>query len=107
VIFGLSSQPNLQPPLHFANSDKLIHAGEYFGLGMLLYPLVRASNTTRSRRFTAVFALVCGMTIAAADENYQRMIPGRMCDFFDWTADSAGMALAQAASLVLARAKGR
>ena len=36
VIFGLSAQPNLKPPLSFENADKFFHMLEYGGLGFLL-----------------------------------------------------------------------
>jgi VanZ family protein len=107
LIFTLSAQPHLRPPLQFTNSDKVMHLGEYGMLGLLLFPLVRASNPARTLVFTGLFALACGMTIAAADENFQRLIPGRMCDVFDWVADSAGLALAQLARVAWARAGGR
>jgi VanZ family protein len=104
LIFTLSAQPYLQSPLHFHNSDKLIHASEYFGLGVLLLSMLRASNPARPRGFSALMALACGMTIAAGDENFQRLIPGRQCDFFDWLADSIGVLLALGAAWVWARA---
>jgi VanZ family protein len=106
LIFTLSAQPNLRPPLSFENSDKLMHLLEYGGLGLVLFPLVRASNPARSALFTAVFALVCGLTIGAADENFQRTIPGRACDLFDWFADGTGVALAQFATFLWWRSRG-
>jgi VanZ family protein len=106
LIFTLSAQPYLQSPLPFHNSDKLIHASEYGGLGILLLAMLRASNPARPRWASTLMAVLCGMTIAAGDENFQRLIPGRSCDFFDWLADSSGLLLSQGAAWLWARSQG-
>jgi VanZ family protein len=103
LIFTLSAQPNLQPPLHFQNSDKLMHLLEYGGLGVLLLSMLRASNPARAMWISVLLAVACGTAIAAVDENFQRTTPGRMCDVTDWLADSAGVVLAQCAAWVWAR----
>ena len=103
LIFTLSAQPHLQTPLRFDNSDKLIHASEYGGLGVLLLAMLRASNPSRVAIVSAMMAVAAGMCIAAIDENFQRTVPGRMCDFTDWIADSSGLVLAQLAALVWSR----
>ena len=107
LIFTLSAQPNLQPPLHFQNSDKLMHLLEYGGLGVLLLAMLRASNPSRVLWFSVVLTIVCGMTIAAGDENFQRLTPGRQCDLYDWFADSTGIVLAQGVAWLWARAQER
>lgn len=99
LIFTLSAQPNLSPPMHFQNSDKLCHLAEYGGLGWLLFRLVRAMHWVRRKDAAALLVLGIGMAIAGADERFQSLIPGRMCDLFDWLADSLGIALAQVISL--------
>jgi VanZ family protein len=99
LIFTLSAQPNLRPPLHFRNSDKLMHVSEYFVLGVLLFRLVRAHEWARRRDVAALFVLLAGMAIGGADERFQSIIPGRSCDVFDWLADSLGVAMAQVISL--------
>jgi VanZ family protein len=106
LIFTLSAQPYLAPPLKFHNSDKLMHTLEYGGLGVLLISMLRSSNPKRARWASSLMAVLCGMSIAAADENFQRMIPGRMCDFTDWLADSGGLLLSQLSAWLWARSQG-
>jgi VanZ family protein len=99
LIFVLSAQPNLHPPLHFQNSDKLMHFGEYGVLGILLFRLVRSRSWGRRRDVAALAVLLAGMAIGVADERFQAFIPGRSCDLFDWLADSLGVGMAQLACL--------
>jgi hypothetical protein len=99
LIFTLSAQPHLSPPLHFQNADKLCHLGEYGVLGILLFRVVRAQGWGRRRDVAALFVLLAGMAIGGADERFQSIIPGRSCDLFDWLADSLGVGLAQVISL--------
>ena len=103
LIFTLSAQPYLHPPLQFHNSDKLMHLLEYGGLGVLLISMLRASNPARAMWISVALAVACGMAIGAGDENFQRLTPGRSCDLFDWFADSTGVVLAQCAAWVWAR----
>lgn len=99
LIFTLSAQPNLKPPLRFQNSDKLMHLSEYFVLGLLLFRVVRAQGWGRRRDVAALFVLLAGMAIGGADERFQSIIPGRNCSLLDWLADSLGVGLAQVISL--------
>ena len=103
VIFSLSAQPNLKPPLPFPNSDKLLHLLEYGVLGLLLTRALRARLPARRPLAVAVVALALGSAVGAADETFQRSVPGRQSSAFDWAADTAGVALAQAAFAWLAR----
>src|SRR5205814_3774898 len=78
VIFTLSSQPHLQPPLHFANADKLLHLLEYGGLGLFLARALRGSMTVSRPARAATLAIVIGASLAATDEWYQSFVPGRL-----------------------------
>jgi VanZ family protein len=102
VIFSLSAQPNLKPPMSFQNSDKFWHVLEYGGLGLLLGRALRAGQFARAALVAAGVALAAGSLIGAADETFQRSIPGRESSAADWAADTAGVALAQGALLWLA-----
>lgn len=106
TIFTVSAQPYLRPPLHFDNSDKLMHLGEYGGLGLLLYRLVHRGGWIARKDVAALAVLLAGMAIAAADENFQRLIPGRQCDLLDWLADSLGIGLAQVIGLAWTEMRG-
>jgi VanZ family protein len=99
VIFSLSAQPYLRPPLHFQNSDKVMHLFEYGVLGALLFRVVRAQGWGRRRDVAAFIVLLGGMAIGAADERFQAFIPGRSSDVMDWLVDSLGVGLAQALSM--------
>ena len=95
IILVLSSQPNLQPPLHFRNSDKYWHALEYMGLGLLLARALRSSLRVRESLLAAGIALALCVVVATGDEFYQRLIPGRDSSVYDLLADTAGAAIAQ------------
>jgi VanZ family protein len=95
AIFTLSAQPNLTPPLHFPNADKLMHAGEYLVLGALLVRALRATLRVSRPLFAAMIAVACVVLVGAGDENFQRLIPGRMCDIYDFLADVTGGIIGQ------------
>lgn len=103
VIFILSDQPGLRPPLKFTNSDKLMHMLEYGGLGWLLVRAFRAAMPARSWVFTSMLALGLGLCIGAGDEYFQSFVPGRESSVFDWLADGTGLIFAQLAFLAAAR----
>ena len=103
VILWLSSQPYLQPPLHFRNSDKVAHILEYSVLGFLLARAWRSTMRIRFALGAAMIALAMGIAIGAGDEFYQSFVPGRDSSVFDLLADSIGLALAQIAYLLIAR----
>ncbi len=95
MILFVSSQPFLKPPLKFVNADKLFHALEYGGLGLLLARAVRGSMTARAPLVAAGIALAIGVVVGAGDEWYQSFVPGRESDVRDLLADTAGCAIAQ------------
>lgn len=107
VIFTLSAQARLAPPLHFQNSDKVMHLLEYGGLGLLLSRAVRASLPGRTWVATALFTVALGMAVGACDEKFQSYVPGRESSVFDWFADSTGIVFAQIAFLAFARERER
>ena len=102
VIFSLSAQPNLKPPMRFQNSDKVWHLLEYGGLGLLLGRALRSGLGGRAALAAAGAALAIGSVIGAVDETFQRSIPGRESSVLDWAADTAGVTLAQGLILWLA-----
>lgn len=94
LIFGLSSVSGLQPPLRFANSDKVVHIGEYSVLGFLLTRALRTIPALRGLLAAGLTAVLIGMAVGGLDEIYQRSTPGRESSGLDFTADSLGLALA-------------
>ena len=103
LIFVLSAQPGLHPPLQFQNSDKLAHLFEYGLLGWLLVRALRATLPARSWMFTSMLAIGVGLGIAAGDEIFQSFVPNRDSTVFDWLADGTGLTLSQLAFLAMAR----
>ena len=103
VIFSLSSRPNLKAPLPFQNGDKVCHMLEYGGLGILMARALRANARVSSPLRAALVAVTVGAAIAAADENFQRLIPGRDSSVYDWMADVTGLVFAQIFYLLFAR----
>ena len=103
AIFTISSQPNLQLPLHFNQADKVLHLGEYLVLGLLLVRALRASLRVSRPLFAAMMAIGFVALIGGVDEWHQLFIPGRQCDLLDLTADSLGGALAQLLYVVFVR----
>jgi VanZ family protein len=103
LIFALSSQPGLRPPFRFTNGDKLAHTLEYGGLGFLLVRALRVGPRAMGAVTGGLLALTIGMTIGAADELYQRLVPGRESAVLDWVADTGGLIFAQLAWLALRR----
>jgi len=103
LIFVLSAQPGLNPPVRFQNSDKLLHLLEYGVLGLLFARALRASMPARSWLFTSLLALGVGLGIGACDEYFQSFIPGRDSTVFDWLADGTGLTFAQLVYLAAAR----
>ena len=85
LIWFLSSRPLA---LNISGFDKTAHIVEYFILGFLL---AYALNICRAD-YKNKLLLFLGTTglLSAADEIHQYFVPGRSCDFLDFTADVLG-----------------
>ena len=94
LIFSMSSVSGLQPPFRFANSDKLVHMGEYAVLGFLLTRALRTIPALRSLLVAGVTTLVIGMTVGGLDEIYQKGTPNRQSSALDFVADTLGLSIA-------------
>ena len=92
LVLFVGSRSNLRPPFSFAQADKLMHATEYLGLGLLLTRAARA--TWGARQPAAMVALCLGILVGTCDELQQAHIPGRSSSGFDLMADTVGLALA-------------
>ncbi|CAB4243179.1 VanZ like family protein (modular protein) [Methylacidimicrobium sp. AP8] len=81
LLLSLSSIPGANLPREVSRvNDKLLHGIAYSGAGLLAR---LAGGSTPAA--TAAVAI-----LGALDENYQRLIPGRTPDPFDWAADLSG-----------------
>jgi VanZ family protein len=78
------------PQVMAATSDKVKHAGAYFGLGLLLCYVSSGKNVYR--RFLMIFVLIT--VYGALDEWSQQFVPGRYPDVLDWISDVLGVGTA-------------
>ena len=87
-IFWLSHQPSLTivPPL-FPFQDKLLHAGEFFILGAMLF----LNRDIFPPRFRWTGTVLAGVLWAALDEVHQSYVVGRDCSSGDFLADCVGL----------------
>jgi VanZ family protein len=92
AIFYLSHQSN--PPVPGGVPDKLLHAIEYFGLGVVVFGAVagRLPAAVDARRIGLTMLIAVGY--AVSDELHQLFVPWRTADVRDLVADAAGVALA-------------
>lgn len=94
VLLGLTSLPGQDLPKTGIN-DKIEHFSAYFLLGLLLsLTLLFQNKFLKIKRYFAFFTIFIIGLYAALDEIHQLFVPGRDCDFFDWTADMIGASLA-------------
>lgn len=113
VIFAASSVPSTKiPSLFLLSYDKVIHAGIFFVLGILVYRALRPFGTSANAgsSFSAGRMLLSvGIVIlyGATDEVHQAWVPGRSVDLLDLTADTVGGILAALVVYVSARWRGR
>jgi VanZ family protein len=104
-IFWISSIPAHRLPkfAHLLN-DKIVHAGTFFVLGLLIYRALAPVTTPKLFRWprlvTAVFAVVI---YGFLDEFHQAYVPGRSVDIWDATADAIGGLLAAAVIVLITR----
>lgn len=68
-------------------NDKFLHFTGHAGLGVLLTLATALGGLTRVKLLGLVVILV---VYAAFDELTQQLVPGRICDFWDWCADVSG-----------------
>ena len=105
VIFIVSAQPHLKPPMDFPNGDKLWHLAEYGGLAALIARLLRSWNGWSLSVSRVVLAILLASIVGALDERFQAGVPGRDSSVFDWAADTAGAALGAITYASIARGR--
>jgi VanZ family protein len=97
LILAGSSVPGKNIPKIFEfTPDKLIHCAEYFVLGCLLFRWHRMEFAFVKFNTTLFVTIGLGAMAGAIDENYQRLIPGRIPDIWDWMLDTIGVILSAA-----------
>ncbi len=94
VIFILTSLP-IDIAININVSDKIEHFGAYGVLSFLLYfTLSFQKKIPLFKEFPATFTLVLASIYGMIDELHQLLVPGRVADIKDWTADFLGSLLA-------------
>ncbi|HLT48686.1 MAG TPA: VanZ family protein [Rubricoccaceae bacterium] len=85
LVVGLSLPGDELPDLSVLSADKLLHAGAFFGLGVLwLWAYPRAAGRI----------LAAGLAFAVLSEVYQHLMPiDRLFSLYDALADAVGLAL--------------
>ena len=94
LIFSMSSIQSLKVPGPFPFMDKVAHLMEYSLFGLLVGRAIRFTMSGSSRLRMSLAAIAFGAFIGMTDELYQRFVPGRECDFFDWLTDVTAVTLA-------------
>jgi len=90
ILFIATTLPAAQIPKTGIN-DKIEHLLGYFMLTFLLSNALFFQNKNKTgKRFPIIAALVIAAFYGMVDEGHQYFIPGRLCDFYDWTADVTG-----------------
>jgi VanZ family protein len=102
LIFYFSSRPGGGlPRWWFMRYDKVLHAGEYFGLAALLATALARSGLSVGRACAAAVAIA--FLYGVSDEYHQSFVPGRQGnDWGDILADTVGATLGAAAIALLA-----
>ncbi len=106
VIFWLSSESHPLPflPPAIFGFDKLLHAGEYAVLAVLLFPALRTSGL--SPRHALVLSFALASLYGASDEWHQSFVPERSADPWDWASDAGGAATGAALAWAALRHRG-
>jgi VanZ family protein len=107
LIFILSSLsgPDEPPAFWFEGLDKIIHAGIYAVLALLLLAALHFERRI-ALPWASVLAWILAVLYGATDEWHQRFTVGRSTEFADLLADAAGACAALATAWMLHRKQG-
>lgn len=76
-------------------SDKIEHFGAYGLLSIFLYlAIMFQTRYMFLSNYPATFTVIIASLYGTIDEFHQLFVPGRSCEFFDWSADFLGSFLA-------------
>jgi len=93
IIAGSSVHGKNIPRVFTLTPDKLIHCLEYAVLGIFIFHWLLLEFSSFPLYKISLATLLIGSAMGAIDENYQRLIPGRYPDCWDWVLDSTGIIL--------------
>ncbi|MFQ6102687.1 MAG: VanZ family protein [Candidatus Glassbacteria bacterium] len=88
LIFYLSSQPHISlPGKEFLLKDKIVHGVAFTILCALVFYGCKGLSNIDSARGLGLLGVI---TYGFLDEIHQKYVPGRLCDQYDFLADSVG-----------------
>ena len=91
LIFVLSSIPGTRlPSVDLPQADKLVHAGIYAVLGVLILRILEPDRLFRPRPLRLLVAIFLATLYGVSDEIHQLWTPGRTADWRDVVADALG-----------------
>lgn len=90
AIFVQSSFPATEHIPEFDFADKLLHAGAYALLAMLLYRAFDAMSKRPSTASLVLLSIFLTALYGASDEVHQYFVPARSAEFLDFAADALG-----------------
>ena len=94
ILAGSSVPGNKIPSAFELTPDKLIHCAEYFVLGSVIIYWLSLEFSFHKKYQLLVSTILIGSCFGILDENYQRLIPGRTPDVWDWVLDTIGVLIA-------------
>jgi len=102
LLIATSLPTNALPTLGV--SDKFMHLGAFFGLGVLLnLTLIFQNRYIKLKLRNGFYTVFTGSLYAVFDEVHQYFIPGRFFDLLDLAGDLIGLILAVAFVILLKR----
>ena len=89
-LWFLSSQSSLPQPPGLLAWDKLQHLLAYGALGFTIGLWASPAFWKRRPALAVLLTTLVGSIYGAIDEIHQYFVPGRVCDFWDWAANTLG-----------------
>ena len=71
-------------------SDKILHFSAFGMLGLLMVNSFKHSRNNILQNYAGSLAVIISSIYGIFDELHQKLVPGRMCSFTDWLADTTG-----------------
>ncbi len=99
LIFGVSSIPDLSPPVEI--SDKTAHSLVYSILGLLMFRALAGGRIKALTIPNAVLAVLLSTLYGVSDELHQMFVPGRTAEWADIVADGVGATYGVGAALLV------
>jgi len=105
LIFYMSSRSTMPVAMPFENFDKLVHAGEYGTLCLLIAHAIQPGKINRITMAAWLAAVLASFIYGVSDEMHQAFVPNRSCDPWDALFDLIGAGIPAVAAIVAWRPK--